>query len=489
MSNNADGNSILTPADILANAEAVRHGPPPSEQPPHYPTSFGPDFVPPAHSTKSLQTKFAMDRDKRIVFHEIPHVYLIDGIAYDCSVTTLVKQHSEEFNAQICIARMRNSRKEGWPRFKYAVEPVRIGSVAEAALLHPSGYVLLVDAQTESTPAAIELSEGTEMAEKMVCSARESYASRRQGADLHMYVTPRAMTNDEIIAMWETNKVEAANKGTWIHWQLELWSNSLPCYVDTELLLGLRFVGEVLRPMGVRCWATEKEVFGENERVCGSIDWIGYYEDDPDSLIIVDWKRSKKLDSELISAYRKRMTSPLNHLDDADGCKYALQLGCYAFLLEKYYGKKVRALALCCVHEAHPINTFVPYLRAEVAYLMRKRRETVAARIRVDLDDVDGVLPRCALTGSLLYDGVWVRPAQACGKTAPILCNRKDAIVHHEHAFMWDAIEETAQVQCRLDDVTCVVSEEEAALESCRPWAAQMPMNGIPTPIDQSVRC
>lgn len=451
-------------ADVVAKAEAVRHGPAPDEPPPPYPTTFGHGFAPPAHSTKPLQSKFATDRDDRISFYELPHVYLIDGAAYDCSVTTLVKKHTEDFDAGVCIGRMRRSRKEAWPRLKYAVHPVLVESLADAPV---PGLLLVVERDTGATLAAVP----TEAPD-----AQGQVDKRRRGS-VDLYATPRGMTDDEIVAAWDDNRVDAANRGTWIHWQLELWSNGLPCYVDAELLHGLRFVGDVLRPMGVRCWATEKEIFGEAEGVCGSVDWIGYYEDDPDAVIIVDWKRSKKLDSELVSGYRKRMSAPLKHLDDADGCKYALQLGCYAYLLERYYGKRVRALALCCVHDEHPISTFVPYLRTEVSYLMRKRREEVAARIRVDADDADGTLPRCSITGHLLYDGVWCE-----APTGRRLCNRKDALVRYPDAAVAEAPAEMAAVRERLAQVTYDASAEEEALAGCTPWAMLMPMDGLPVP-------
>lgn len=457
--------------DVLAKAEAVRHGPAPTDEPPPaYPTTFGPDFLPPAHSVKPLQTKFSTARDERICFYEAPHVYLIDGKAYDCSVTTLVKAHVEEFDAALCIQRMRTSRREAWPRLKYAFEPVRLDSLADAP---PEQLVLAVTRDTQVTVCAVP-SDDPCAADKLAAKCRRYEA----GAGVDLYATPRAMTDDEIVATWDEAKVEASNRGTWIHWQLELWSNSLPCHVDAELLHGLRFVGDVLRPMGVRCWATEMEVFGEVEQICGSVDWIGYYEDDPDSLIIVDWKRSKKLDTELVSGYRKRMTPPLQHLDDADGCKYALQLGCYAFLLEKYYGKRVRALALCCVHDEHAMYTFVPYLKAEVAFLMRRRCETICARIRVDMDDADGSLPRCSITGDILHDGVW---CEVDGSRR--LCNRKDALVRYPKAPTEDAADETKWVQDLLAQVVTVdVSEEEKALAGCTPWSELMPMDGLPVP-------
>ena len=205
-------------------------------------------------------------------------------------------------------------------------------------------------------------------------------------AKIELYATPRGMSDAEILQMWDENRIDAANRGTWIHWQLELWSNSLPCHVDAELLHGLRFVGDVLRPMGIKAWATEKEIFSEAEEVCGSVDWIGMDESDPDTIVIVDWKRSKKLDAELVSGYNKTMSSPLHHLHDCHGAVYTLQLSVYAEILRRCYGKRIRALALCCVHDEHAMCALCAVLQGSGVPAVEAQAE-IAARTRVDVDD------------------------------------------------------------------------------------------------------
>ena len=44
-------------------------------------------------------------RDSRIRFDEEPHIYYIDGIPYDLSVTGFIKEFSEGFNTEQVIAR------------------------------------------------------------------------------------------------------------------------------------------------------------------------------------------------------------------------------------------------------------------------------------------------------------------------------------------------------------------------------------------------
>ena len=56
-------------------------------------------------------------RDKRIFFDEKPHIYYIDGKAYDTSVTKWIHSYFPHFNADLIIAKMMKSKK--WPQSKY----------------------------------------------------------------------------------------------------------------------------------------------------------------------------------------------------------------------------------------------------------------------------------------------------------------------------------------------------------------------------------
>lgn len=246
-------------SEIVARAESVRHQPSdPHASPPPYPTSFGSDFVPPAHYEKFLEGRFPDERGSRIVFHELPHVYVIDGKAYDCSVTTLVKKHCSEFDAKTIIEKMRSSRREAWPRLKYSVD-ARPATLEEARAA-TKGVVLVVARASELTLCA-------RLATNVDDLSTVIQRSEARHGEVDLYVAERGMRDDEILAVWDANRIDAASRGTWIHYQLELWSNSLPCHVDNELLNGLKFVGDVLRPLGVRCLATEWEVFGEFEEI------------------------------------------------------------------------------------------------------------------------------------------------------------------------------------------------------------------------------
>jgi hypothetical protein len=146
---------------------------------------------------------------------------------------------------------------------------------------------------------------------------------------------------------------------------------------------------------------TEIEIFAEEEDIAGSVDLSVMLPSG--ELFIIDWKRSLKLPQKMVG-YSK-MKEPLSNLEDCSGCSYALQLGCYAYVLEKYYGFKVKGVALVSLHPDSYFYTAVPYLKKEVNYIMEKRRLLTSTRIRLQNDSSYSHL-LCSKTGKLAENTV-----------------------------------------------------------------------------------
>ena len=94
-------------------------------------------------------------------------------------------------------------------------------------------------------------------------------------------------------------------------------------------------------------------------------------------LVLVDWKRTKKLRDSFQNPFRK-MHAPLDHLDDCKGSHYELQLNCYRYILQKYYDKRVAQMLVVCTHPDNGEEAFVhevPLREKETAYLMWWQRQ------------------------------------------------------------------------------------------------------------------
>ena len=192
----------------------------------------------------------------------------------------------------------------------------------------------------------------------------------------YMTIDGRPMSSDEIKAKWKAAADGSARAGTLVHYLFELFLNREPMRVQsTEVKLFLKFLSYMVPCMTFR---TEWEVFDEELRLAGSIDFVAKALDG--SLIIVDWKRSKGLRAKYANRYRN-MLSPLNHLPDCSGVQYRLQLNLYRYLLESHYDAKVSAMFIVCVHPDcgdEPFVDQVPEMQSEVDALLDWQRRRVA---------------------------------------------------------------------------------------------------------------
>ena len=154
-----------------------------------------------------------------------------------------------------------------------------------------------------------------------------------------------ALTPEEIKVKWKAGGSAAANQGTWMHLQFELYLNRCDVPDDTpEMNLFLRYIGTL---SGFKAYRTEWSIYGDDERLAGSIDFVA--EDANGDLVLFDWKRTKGLQDKYDNSY-KRMLPPLAHIRDCSGWHYRLQLNCYRRLIEKYYDRKVSGMFVVCTH-------------------------------------------------------------------------------------------------------------------------------------------
>ena len=322
------------------------------------PSDFGPSFRPPEHRDRLLQQVQPHARDQRIKFYPGPHEYRVDGIKTTGSVTGVVHAFADEFNENAIIPRMLAGRN--WPRPGYFRRPPPEDVVAALAAADPALGAALAAA---------------EMDEDLVAGLAQALQQRQRS--LRPLVGRLALSVEAIKQKWEDNRVEASNRGTWMHLTFELWLNRDPVpMAGPEMAL---FQDFVLTLDGLTAFRTEWEIFGEEENLAGSIDFVATAEDG--SLVLMDWKRSKQLRDKFACQYRT-MRAPLDHLDDCAGEHYRLQLNCYRYLLEKYYGHTVSRMLVVCTHPDNGEAAFVhdvPVLKAETDYLMWWQRQRAAA--------------------------------------------------------------------------------------------------------------
>lgn len=321
----------------------------------HRPTDFI-NYTPRDYGAaqQRLAVANAHARDARVRFVESTHSYFLqmpDGTERKTSgsVTYLAHKHqADSFDA--CKVAKRMMQGKNWPQMPYFFGR---SDVAPFDRLPARGTFVFVDLY------------GAPVSQVEFDWSRLRRAKRVVTAEA-------AMDEASVCAEWAINGMRARNRGTEIHLQIELYLNGLPCVMQyPEIHSFGRFMRDVVHRAGWEVTRTEMAIFCEESNIAGMIDMVATASDG--SLVLVDWKRSDKVRTQLVNGrepWAKSMLVPLDHLDNCAAAGYALQLNLYKYILERHYGYTVAGMVLSQVHPDNSFYTFVPPLPLEAEYIM-----------------------------------------------------------------------------------------------------------------------
>lgn len=150
------------------------------------------------------------------------------------------------------------------------------------------------------------------------------------------------MSVEDILNVWENNNAVALDLGTWYHNQRE--QDIISC--DTIGRLGLDIpVYSPIEQDGVKIAPDQNLVEGiypehmvylKSAGICGQADRVEVI---ANTLNIYDYKTNKEIKLESYKNWdgvKKKMSHPINHLDDCNYMHYALQLSIYMYIIIKH---------------------------------------------------------------------------------------------------------------------------------------------------------
>lgn len=432
--------------------------------PPPRPARFDESYTLPVHTDYPLARINWFPQDDALTFHEEPHVYVYEGKCVAESMTSVVHAGQTAFEPHAAIHLMKTSRGQCWPRLAYTVDAQPCDDWSTAS---PDRGVLAVSGdRTVAVCRAYDFGSalrGTGLVEALL-----EMCARPPATPPSIYTFEREMTVDEIIAHWSANGMDARNRGTEAHLQMQLMVEGCPYRADdVEVTHVARMFARVDHSW--RAFRTEWEIYDPSADVAGSIDLVvatGGAEHDlasdgaeptPLRVIIVDYKRTKDLRSKMRSSRKQK--APLSHLDDCDGAVYALQLSGYQHILERVYGLTVVDRVLISMHPDYPWCTSVPYLKDEIEYLMQQRRHRVAARATCP--------DRCPFSDVALHDPVVVAGGD--------VVDRKHALVQG-----WSITGVHEETRQRVQEHEEARGAEPAPMAVSKAWRDLMPAHGLP---------
>jgi hypothetical protein len=405
--------------DAVLPSGLVRQAGPPQSPP----VDFQDGYVLPEHSVKPLQLLNTHPLDARLVFYEKPHIYTVDGVPTSVSVTGLAHLYEKPFVAQDAISGMKTSRTQAWPRLEYVVDARPITD--SDPWTSSRGVLHVCSGKTTAALPPHSLGDAAthEAMLKMLQVTRRVQNIDTDEGELYSY--ERERTNLEIEQGWSRNGQLASNKGTEAHYNAECFFNGVPFrWWDADMQPLYDFCRTHLIPRGIVGFNTEKEILCVDADLAGSLDLIVY---DPTRNVhhIIDHKRSDKLQASMWGF--KKMSKPFMHLDDCKGAAYALQTSIYQYVLEREYGMTIGERILLSLHADRPYATAVPYLKAEVAFLMEDRFALVTARRRVAEEDPT---LRCALTQAPVVDAVRLEDGRVVMEKAALVRELPYTVAH-----------------------------------------------------------
>lgn len=178
-------------------------------------------------------------------------------------------------------------------------------------------------------------------------------------------------TKDEIKKEWNDNKIQAAEAGTKMHYDIECYYNNNK--VDNKSIEYSYFTEFLNNTRDLVPYRTEWMIYDKELRLAGSIDMV--FENSDGTLMLYDWKRCKEIKKD--NRWQSATTDCIKHLPDTNFWHYSLQLNTYKAILEKNYDKKISKMCLICLHPENMNNSYleyeVPDLSNEIKNLFSKR--------------------------------------------------------------------------------------------------------------------
>lgn len=178
-------------------------------------------------------------------------------------------------------------------------------------------------------------------------------------------------TINEIKQLWENNRINAAELGTKLHYDIEAYYNNYP--QDNYSIEYKYFINFDENHNHLKPYRTEWMIYDEELKIAGSIDMV--FINDDNSLMIYDWKRSKNIikTKPFLTFSNNEVIS---HIPDTNFWHYSIQLNTYKAIIEKNYNKIINKMVLVCLHPDNNdyIIYNVPNLQDEILSLFNIRR-------------------------------------------------------------------------------------------------------------------
>ena len=175
-------------------------------------------------------------------------------------------------------------------------------------------------------------------------------------------------TIESLIAEWAAT----AEYGTKVHNEIEDWFKKKKEPREQKALNGRDWLEEY-RTRSSMDIHSEVIVYSTELSIAGTVDILAK-DNVTGEYGIIDWKTSKKIET---SSYAQKMGThkSTKHVMDCNFYHYSLQLSLYRYILEEYYGLKIRNQLIAHLKDDRVNAIVTPYMREEIVEMLTYRRE------------------------------------------------------------------------------------------------------------------
>ena len=116
----------------------------------------------------------------------------------------------------------------------------------------------------------------------------------------------------------------------------------------------------------------QKKLFISKElEIAGTIDILAL-DKKTNKYDLIDWKTSKKIE---MNSYGGKVGTKIatSNIPDCNYYHYTLQLSLYRYLLERYYGLKIRTMIIAHLKEDYARAITVPYMKNEILEMLNQK--------------------------------------------------------------------------------------------------------------------
>lgn len=218
---------------------------------------------------------------------------------------------------------------------------------------------------------------------------RDVSSQLRTKRDEWLVKYPSVTTLAELKALWEAGGAEASRAGTAMHANLEYYYTERSYEsVSREFALFREFERAHVEGK-LRAFRTEWTIYNEALRLCGSVDILYEYVNSrapwpprpglKKRLVVMDWKRSKKLVKFTGYTDDKRTVPATAGCLDCNYTHYTIQLCLYKWMLEQSYDVVIDAMFLVVLHpdQEHYILEPVEWHDALMQAILAHRRAQI----------------------------------------------------------------------------------------------------------------